>query len=76
MGAATPVSPSRRIVPPLLCCWSFPDRSCSPYDTTKFASFAEPVPEVGGAVDDAASPTLAMLAAAAKEHGVFLVGGE
>ena len=34
------------------------------------------MPEVGGAVDDAASPTLAMLAAAAKEHGVFLVGGE
>ncbi len=48
----------------------------SPYDTTKFASFAEPVPEVGGAVDEAASPTLAMLAATAKEHGVFLVGGE
>ncbi|KAA0155472.1 hypothetical protein FNF29_01845 [Cafeteria roenbergensis] len=46
-----------------------------PYDTTKFASFAEPVPEVGGAVDEAASPTLAMLAATAKEHGVFLVGG-
>ena len=41
-------------------CWN------SPYATSSFAAYAEPVP--GG-------PTCAALSAAAREHGIFLVGG-
>lgn len=46
-----------------------------PYDTKEFSKFAEPVPAVGEEFDAESAPSLAVLSAAAKEHGIFLVGG-
>ena len=37
--------------------------------------YAEPVPAVGGTVDAAVSPSVAMLVAAAKSNSIYLVGG-
>ena len=45
------------------------------YATSSFPVYAEPVPAVGGAVDAAVSPSVAMLVAAAKSNGIYLVGG-
>jgi omega-amidase len=44
-----------------------------PYDTSKFAKYAEKVGEVGG--DSASSPTVLMLRAAARDSGMYIVGG-
>jgi omega-amidase len=48
----------------------------SPYSTSSFPVYAEPVPEVGGKVNnDADSPSTAMLVNEAKTLGIWLVGG-
>ena len=47
----------------------------SPYATSSFPVNAEPVPEVGGRPDPAASPSTALLCAQARKHGIWLVGG-
>ena len=50
-------------------CWN------SPYATSSFPVYAEPVPSVGGTADPVASPSVAMLVEVAKKNGIYLVGG-
>ena len=55
-----------------------PEMFNCPYSNASFPVYAEPVPEVGedaGAGDAAASPSVAMLAKAAREGGVTLICG-
>lgn len=46
-----------------------------PYSTTAFPKYAEPLPSIGQKPDAKTSPSAAMLCKAAKQHGVWLVGG-
>ena len=50
-------------------CWN------SPYSTASFPVYAEPMPDVGGTVLGDQSPSTRMLVEAAKETGMYLVGG-
>ena len=54
---------------------ALPECFNSPYATAEFPRHAEPIPAAGERPDAVAHPSTAMLAAAAAEHGVFLVGG-
>lgn len=47
----------------------------SPYATNAFPRYAEPVPSVGGTVNEKTSPSVALLVTKAKEHGKWIVGG-
>lgn len=47
----------------------------SPYATSSFPVYAELVPAVGGTVDAATSPSIAMLVSTAKDLGIYLIGG-
>ncbi|CEO94902.1 CN hydrolase domain-containing protein [Plasmodiophora brassicae] len=46
-----------------------------PYSNEAFPAFAEPVPDAGAGGDQAASASLAALAAIAKRTGAYIVGG-
>eukprot|EP01048_Picozoa_sp_COSAG05_P027905 COSAG05_NODE_8374_length_709_cov_0.978689_1_plen_129_part_10 len=46
----------------------------SPYSNDSFPVYAEPLPP-GTPLADNQSPSASMLSAAAKEHGIYLVGG-
>jgi omega-amidase len=48
---------------------------CSRYQTKFFRTYQEPVPRVGEAAEGNATSAMAMLGAAAKKHGLWVVGG-
>lgn len=50
-------------------CWN------SPYDTSCFPKYAEPIPSRSRGVDPAENPSTACLVAAARENGIYLIGG-
>jgi hypothetical protein len=50
-------------------CWN------SPYATSSFPIYAEPVPSVGEACDPKRSPSTAMMMQTAKDLGIYLIGG-
>jgi omega-amidase len=50
-------------------CWN------SPYATSSFPVYAEPIPEDASLVDKSQSPSLHMMLEAAKTSGVYLIGG-
>lgn len=52
-----------------------PEMWCSLYQCQHFKTYEEAVPAVGQAADSANGPALAMLAAAARTHKLWLVGG-
>ena len=54
---------------------SLPECFNSPYDTSCFPKYAEPIPNTAGELDPAVSPSTAMLLDVAKSCGVYLVGG-
>lgn len=54
---------------------TLPECFQSPYDTTQFEAYSEPIPEAGEAVDAAASPSTAMICDAARINGIHLIGG-
>ena len=47
----------------------------SPYDTSCFPKYSEPIPETASALDPTTSPSTAMLLEVAKSCGIYLVGG-
>ena len=47
----------------------------APYQTSRFAEFAEPIPKTGSLLIDGPSPSLAMVAGFARSHGVSVIAG-
>lgn len=47
----------------------------APYHTSRFAEFAEPIPEPGALLVDGSSPSLAMVAQFARANGVSVIAG-
>jgi omega-amidase len=47
----------------------------APYDASRFAAYAEPIPEPGAWLQEGPSPSLALLAAVARRHRVSLIAG-
>lgn len=54
---------------------SLPECFNSPYATDQFPKYAEEIPAVAADADATAHPSTSMLVTAAKEHGIYLVGG-
>ncbi len=54
---------------------SLPECFNSPYDTSCFPKYAEPIPSTTAELDAEASPSTAMLIATARECSIYLVGG-
>lgn len=50
--------------------------ACSPYATSQFPKYAEPIPDKAEELKEDVHVTTAALQAAAKAHGVYLIGGE
>jgi omega-amidase len=54
---------------------SLPECFNSPYDTSCFPRYAEPIPDSADTIDESVSPSTAMLLDVAKENGIYLIGG-
>ncbi len=55
---------------------ALPECFNSPYATSSFPVFAEPIPESRSLIVASTHPTTSALSDAAREHGIFLVGGK